>query len=195
MKKGLVSVILAGALYSMPCEAAFAEIKFDWQDSPVKAEKRKSLEDKVISSALRYTESKYADFGAYNFVTCSEVYTVRFDDVGQLGEFWIGSKGGTFFFEASLANRPTMLEVVSLHEFCHGYDMVYGEIRVNEIYKNAKTIQEKRQAMDKASEIQKIRSNTENHSKKKEKMFVDEIQNRLSDSDYNELKPRYENLE
>ena len=109
MKKRMMGIILASALYSMPCKSAFAEIRFDWQDSPVKAEQRKLLEDKVISSALRYTESKYADFGEYNFATCQEVYTVRFDDVGQLGEFWTGNNGGTFFFDASLANKTTIL--------------------------------------------------------------------------------------
>lgn len=98
------------------------EIVFDWK--PVKeVVDRKGIETLIRTAALKYTESKYADKGYFNFVTSREKLTVAFHNYHGIYD----PSSRVILLEQQLLTKPIRLLFQAFHEFSHAYDhcMIY----------------------------------------------------------------------
>lgn len=160
--KSILSLLMFGFL-SAPCSG---EIVFDWK--PVKeVVDRKGIENIVKTAALKYTESKYADKGYYNFITSKEKVTVTFHN-----NHGIYTSSRVILLEQQLLAKPIRLLFQAFHEFSHAYDHVmlyHGCFKTNE----------------------KLLLETESRATMKEHLFLPEIRKRVPPNVYQKLMECY----
>lgn len=129
MSKTLATILLASALAN-PC---YGELIFDWYfiDQAHQSVDKKKIENLVKAAALKYTETKYADKGRYDFVRCPEKIVVRF----RKGNGCYESR--VMCLDSRILNNKPRLIFQAFHEFSH----VYYDMCINDAmtYKQGET--------------------------------------------------------
>ncbi len=128
MHKTLTSFLFFCSL-SLQCRG---EIVLNFPSTVPQAEQQK-IEDAIHQAALKFTEKKYADRGAYNFVTTSTRFVVRFVNLRGLGGTYSAAcenyeNKNLVTLDAKLLRNLPALKIFALHEFSHAYDDMFPKI-------------------------------------------------------------------
>ncbi len=153
------------------CTACAGEVSFEWKDVPTSAQEQ--VETAVKTAALKFTEKKYAERGAYDFITSPTKFIVRFEDLRGLGGTYSAARENhenknMVTLDIKLMKNQTVLKIIALHEFSHAYDDMLPE-----------------------KSICGINCLTEPHAQNKEELFIQELKNYIPAGIYQKYMQRH----
>lgn len=191
LSSAIVNKLLSFAAFLCLAAPCFGEIRFDWQefdkirevakDTPFDAKvdiaffeyNRSDLVKAVKNAALKFTEQKYGERGAYNFLTSQTKFIVRFEDLRGLGGTYSAAKENyenknLVILDRKLTKNIPTLKIFALHEFSHAYDDMYPEISSCG-----------------------VNCHTEQRAQIKEELFIQELKNEIPADLYQRYMQRY----
>ena len=171
IKQGIIGALFWGML----AQPISAKLIFEWRDTSVPEQERGKIEQRLQRVALKYTEQKYADLGAYNFITAEERYVIQ---IGNEAPFLAGHSAARRTVILRQCFPCPQLDIVFFHELDHAYAYAMGDIRLRFSVKNPSVFNWYL---------------TESRALQKEYLYIDEIQNVIPKKYYQKFQECKEN--
>ncbi len=174
---------LASLLFLACVTPASAELVFYWGESKITEVQRPAAEERVRSAAVKYQKKQYADMGVYDFIASPKEYIITFGKEEGIAGYQPSLR--VLFADDFLADKPSLLEYITFHEFSHAYDY----IKRDEFYETFFGTEDKEKKKILLKKIKDLGNYELQHQRAfvKEDQYMGEMEKKLSEKEYQRL--------